>query len=140
MPTPLLSLFSVGLTTGLVIESGDGLTWIVPIINGSIVQHAVQKLPLAGIDVNQNLKSLLMREGVSIASSAADEIIQEAEKKARKIVEDAQTEAERIVHEAKQKEAQSVQTGNDALAQAARDLAASTTARRPTSWWSPAAR
>ncbi|MFX1390860.1 MAG: zinc ribbon domain-containing protein [Promethearchaeota archaeon] len=81
MPTPLLSLFSVGLTTGLVIESGDGLTWIVPIINGTIVQHAVQKLPLAGIDVNQNLKSLLMREGVSIASSAADEIIQEIKEK-----------------------------------------------------------
>jgi actin-related protein len=81
MPTPLLSLFSVGLTTGLVIESGDGLTWIVPIINGKIVQHAVQKLPLAGIDVNQNLKSLLMREGVSIASSAADEIIQDIKEK-----------------------------------------------------------
>ncbi|MFX1328848.1 MAG: zinc ribbon domain-containing protein [Promethearchaeota archaeon] len=81
MPTPLLSLFSVGLTTGLVIESGDGLTWIVPIINGKLVNHAVQKLPLAGIDVNQNLKSLLMREGVSIASSAADEIIQDIKEK-----------------------------------------------------------
>jgi len=81
MPTPLLSLFSVGLTTGLVIESGDGLTWIAPIINGTIVQHAVQKLPLAGIDVNQNFKGLLMREGVSIASSAADEIIQEIKEK-----------------------------------------------------------
>ncbi|MFW9879111.1 MAG: zinc ribbon domain-containing protein, partial [Candidatus Thorarchaeota archaeon] len=81
MPTPLLSLFSVGLTTGLVIESGDGLTWIVPIINGTIVQHAVQKLTLAGIDVNQNLKGLLMREGVSISSSAADEIIQEIKEK-----------------------------------------------------------
>ncbi|MFX1378407.1 MAG: hypothetical protein ACFFA4_04885 [Promethearchaeota archaeon] len=81
MPTPLLSLFSVGLTTGMVIESGDGLTWIAPIINGTIVQHAVQKLPLAGIDVNQNLKSLLMREGVSIASSAADEILQEIKEK-----------------------------------------------------------
>ena len=81
MPTPLLSLFSVGLTTGLVIESGDGLTWVVPIINGSIAQHAVQKLTLAGVDVNQNLKSLLMREGVNIASSAADEIIQEIKEK-----------------------------------------------------------
>jgi actin-related protein len=81
MPTPLLSLFSVGLTTGLVIESGDGLTWIVPIINGKIVQHAVQKLPLAGVDVNQNLKGLLMREGVSISSSAADEILQDVKEK-----------------------------------------------------------
>lgn len=81
IPTPILSLFSVGLTTGLVVESGDGLTWIVPIINGQILQHAVQKLPLAGIDVNQNLKNLFMREGVSIASSAVDEIIQEIKEK-----------------------------------------------------------
>lgn len=81
MSTPLLSLFSVGLTTGLVIESGEGMTWIVPIINGQIVQHAVQKIPIAGIDVNQNLKGLLMREGVSISSSAADEIIQEIKEK-----------------------------------------------------------
>jgi len=81
MPTPLLSLFSVGLTSGLVIESGDGLTWVCPIINGKMVEHAVQKLPLAGIDVNHNLKNLMMREGVNIASSAADEIIQEIKEK-----------------------------------------------------------
>ena len=81
MPTPLLSLFSVGLTTGLVIESGDGLTWVVPIINGKMIQHSVQKLPLAGVDVNHNLKNLLMREGINIASSAVDEIIQEIKEK-----------------------------------------------------------
>jgi len=81
MPTPLLSLFSVGLTTGLVIESGDGLTWICPIINGQMIQHSVQKLPLAGVDVNQNLKNLLMREGINIASSAVDEIIQDIKEK-----------------------------------------------------------
>ncbi|MFX1408857.1 MAG: hypothetical protein ACFFA6_00775 [Promethearchaeota archaeon] len=81
MPTPLLSIFSVGLTSGLVIESGDGLTWIVPVINGKIIHQAVQKLNLAGIDVNQNLKNLMMREGISIASSAADEIVREIKEK-----------------------------------------------------------
>ncbi|MFX1489499.1 MAG: hypothetical protein ACFFBI_10145 [Promethearchaeota archaeon] len=81
MPTPLLSLFSVGLTTGLIIESGDGLTWICPIINGQMIEHSVQKLPLAGVDVNQNLKNLLMREGINIASSAVDEIIQDIKEK-----------------------------------------------------------
>lgn len=81
MPTPLLSLFSVGLTTGLVIESGDGLSWVCPIINGRMVDHAVQKLPLAGVDVNHNLKNLLMREGINIASSAVDEIIRDIKEK-----------------------------------------------------------
>jgi len=81
MQTPILSLFSVGLTTGLVIESGDGLSWVVPIINGQIIQHAVQKLNLAGTDVNQNLKNLFMREGVNITSSAVYEIIKEIKEK-----------------------------------------------------------
>ncbi len=81
IPTPILSLFSVGLTTGLVIESGDGTTWIVPIINGHIIQEAVQRLNLAGMDVNHNLKSLLMREGINISSSAVDEIIREIKEK-----------------------------------------------------------
>lgn len=81
MPTPLLSLFSVGLTTGLVIESGDGLTWVVPIIDGQIIHQAVQKLSLGGTDVNQNLKNLFMREGVNITSSAVDEIIREIKEK-----------------------------------------------------------
>lgn len=81
MPTPVLSMFSVGLTTGLVIESGDGITWICPVINGQIVDQAVQKLTLAGTDVNQHLKNLLMREGINIESSAVDEIIKEIKEK-----------------------------------------------------------
>ncbi|MHA1147784.1 MAG: double zinc ribbon domain-containing protein [Promethearchaeota archaeon] len=81
IPSPLLSIFSVGVTTGLVIESGDGTTWIAPIINGQIMNQAVQRLNLAGIDVNHNLKSLLMREGISIQSSALDEILKEIKEK-----------------------------------------------------------
>ncbi|MFO7797069.1 MAG: double zinc ribbon domain-containing protein [Promethearchaeati archaeon] len=81
VPSPILSCFSVGLTTGLVIESGDGITWIVPIINGQIIYQAVQKLNLAGMDISNNLKSLLMREGINITSSAVDEIIREIKEK-----------------------------------------------------------
>ncbi len=81
IPTPILSLFSVGLTTGIVIESGDGITWVCPILGGEIVDQAVQKLTLAGTDVNQHLKNLLMREGINIESSAVDEIIKEIKEK-----------------------------------------------------------
>lgn len=81
VPTPILSIFGVGLTTGLVIESGDGITWVCPVINGELIDQAVQKLPLAGTDVNQHLKNLLMREGINIESSAVDEIIKEIKEK-----------------------------------------------------------
>jgi len=81
IPSPLLSIFSVGLTNGLVIESGDGTTWIVPIINGTIYEPAMQRLNLAGMDVNQNLKALMMREGINLSSSAAEEFIREIKEK-----------------------------------------------------------
>lgn len=81
IPTPILSLFSVGLTTGIVVESGDGTTWICPILSGEIVDQSVQKLTLAGTDVNQHLKNLLMREGINIESSAVDEIIKDIKEK-----------------------------------------------------------
>ncbi|MHA1670972.1 MAG: double zinc ribbon domain-containing protein, partial [Promethearchaeota archaeon] len=81
VPTPILSIFGVGLTTGLVIESGDGLTWVCPVINGQIIDQSVQKLTLAGTDVNQYLKNLLMREGINIESSAVEEIIREIKEK-----------------------------------------------------------
>ncbi|MBD3194873.1 MAG: zinc-ribbon domain-containing protein [Candidatus Lokiarchaeota archaeon] len=81
VPSPILSCFSVGLTTGLIIESGDGTTWIVPIINGQIIYKSVQRLNLAGMDISHNLKSLMMREGISLSSSASDEIIKELKEK-----------------------------------------------------------
>lgn len=81
VPTPILSMFSVGLTSGLIIESGDGITWICPIINGQIIDQSVQKLTLGGTDVNQYLKNLLMREGIHIESSAVDEIIKDMKEK-----------------------------------------------------------
>ncbi|TFF98283.1 MAG: zinc-ribbon domain-containing protein [Promethearchaeota archaeon] len=81
MPSPILSCFAVGLTTGLVIEVGAGLTWIVPIINGQIIYRAIQRLDLAGVDINHNLKALLMRRGINISSSAAEEILQEIKEK-----------------------------------------------------------
>ncbi|MGV9199735.1 MAG: double zinc ribbon domain-containing protein [Promethearchaeia archaeon] len=81
VPSPLLSIFSVGLTTGLVLESGDGVTWIVPIIDGQIMTQATQRLYLAGMDVNHNFKSLLMREGINLGASALEQIIQEIKEK-----------------------------------------------------------
>lgn len=81
IPSPILALFSVGLTTGLIIESGHGITSIVPIINGQIYHQAVQKLNLAGSDIINNLKILLMREGITITSSGVDEILREITEK-----------------------------------------------------------
>lgn len=80
--SPILALFSAGLTTGIVIESGEGLTCVTPIINGQIVFPAVQQLYLAGADVQENLKSWLLRTGIKIAGTSAErEILREIKEK-----------------------------------------------------------
>ena len=48
MNSATLSLFSTGLTTGLVVESGHQLTSVVPIFEGFMVHHAIQKSSIAG--------------------------------------------------------------------------------------------
>ncbi|MCP4763683.1 MAG: hypothetical protein GY870_18070, partial [archaeon] len=79
---PILSLFSTGLTTGIVVESGEGLTWVVPIVNGKIAFQAVQKLTLAGLDVNEYLKTLLLTNGISLSGTSAErEILREIKEK-----------------------------------------------------------
>ena len=77
VPSPILSIFAVGLTTGLIVESGHGISTIVPIINGQIYHQSMQKLNLAGVDIINHLKALLMRQGINLTSSAIDEILME---------------------------------------------------------------
>jgi len=81
VPSPLLASFSTGLTTSLVVESGDGGTWVVPVINGQIYNAAVQRLNLGGWDINQNLMALMMRHGIMLSSSASEEILREIKEK-----------------------------------------------------------
>jgi len=80
--SPLLALFSAGLTSGIVVESGEGLTTITPIIEGKIIEHAIQKLYLAGADVNENLKAWLLKIGVNISGiSAIRELLRDIKEK-----------------------------------------------------------
>jgi len=44
----VLSLYSSGRTTGLVIDSGAGLTASVPIFEGYVLPYAIAKLNIAG--------------------------------------------------------------------------------------------
>ena len=47
----LLSLYSSGRTTGINVSVGDGVTEIIPIIEGSVISHAIEMNDIAGRDL-----------------------------------------------------------------------------------------
>lgn len=51
------------LLTGLVVESGDSLTTVSPIVDGFIIPSGVRCLTLAGFTVTKRLQTLLQRNG-----------------------------------------------------------------------------
>lgn len=48
-----------GRTEGLVFDSGDGVSHVIPVVDGFIVKAAVQKVLLAGRHVTDYLTKLL---------------------------------------------------------------------------------
>lgn len=88
----LLALFSVGLTDGLVVEIGEGNTYIAPIANGALYYAGVMKLNLASVDIAENLKGLLMRYGQSLDFSAQKEILRDIKERNCYVALDPQSE------------------------------------------------
>ncbi|XP_036438403.1 uncharacterized protein LOC118816023 [Colossoma macropomum] len=74
---PVLALYAAGRTTGVVFDSGDGVSHSVPVFDGYSLPHAVQRFALAGADVTLQLKKLLLEQGVCMRTSAELEIVRE---------------------------------------------------------------
>ena len=55
----VLSLYSSGRTTGLVLDVGDGVTQLVPVDEGYSVQRAISRMDIAGRDLTNFLSELL---------------------------------------------------------------------------------
>ncbi|XP_054859058.1 actin, clone 302-like [Eublepharis macularius] len=78
---PVLSLYASGRLTGIVMESGDGFIYPVPISEGYALYHAILRIQFSGCDLTNFLVRMLNERGYSFTTTAEREIVRDIKEK-----------------------------------------------------------
>merc|ERR1712117_98805 len=71
----VLTLYAQGLLTGVVVDSGDGVTHICPVYEGFALPHLTRRLDIAGRDITRYLIKLLLLRGYAFNHTADFETV-----------------------------------------------------------------
>lgn len=71
----------IGLSSGVVVDSGDGVTHIIPVYESTVLNHHIRRLDVAGRDVTRNLIALLLRRGYALNRTADFETVRQIKEK-----------------------------------------------------------
>lgn len=77
----VLTLCAQGLLTGIVVDSGDGVTHIVAVHTGFALPHLTRRLDIAGRDITKYLIKLLLLRGYSFNHSADFDTVRQIKEK-----------------------------------------------------------
>ena len=78
----VLSLYASGRTTGIVLDSGDGVSHAVPVYEGFSMPSSIRRIDVAGRDVTEHLQMLLRKAGWVFHTSAEKEIVRQIKESA----------------------------------------------------------
>lgn len=65
----------------MVVDSGDGVTHIIPVYESTVLNHHIRRLDVAGRDVTRNLIALLLRRGYALNRTADFETVRQIKEK-----------------------------------------------------------
>ena len=71
----VLSLYASGRTTGVVLDSGDGVSHAVPVFEGFAIPNSIRRIDVAGRDVTEQMQLLLRKAGHVLHTSAEKEVV-----------------------------------------------------------------
>ncbi|KAK9765557.1 Arp2/3 complex subunit, actin nucleation center, variant 2 [Basidiobolus ranarum] len=77
----VLTLYAQGLLTGVVVDSGDGVTHVIPVYQGYSLPHLTRRLDVAGRDVTRYLIKLLQHRGYNFNRTADFETVRQIKEK-----------------------------------------------------------
>ena len=80
-PQAKLSLFCEGLETGIILDSGDGVSHCIPIAFSCLLHHQIKRLDIAGRNITEYLIKLLQIKGYAFNSTADFELVREMKEK-----------------------------------------------------------
>ena len=80
-PQAKMTLYCEGEETGVVLDSGDGVTHCIPVFDNYLLHHQIKRLDIAGRHITDYLIRLLQIKGYAFNSTADFEIVRELKEK-----------------------------------------------------------
>jgi actin-related protein 2 len=77
----MLTLYAQGLLTGVVVDTGDGVTHVVPVWDGFVPPHLIKRLDVAGRHITSYLIKLLQLRGYSFNRTADFDTVRKIKEK-----------------------------------------------------------